>query len=67
MTNDSRYVYASISLIKSLNLMESYQTWYRIYVSDFIVNFGAFVMTVMKSVKFLMLWQHRFTEGQSML
>lgn len=34
------------------------QTWYRVYFSDFIANFGALAITVMNIFKLFMLWQH---------
>ena len=48
-------------------MVHSKQIWYRTYFSDFLANYGALVFTVMKTVKFLLSWQHIFTEGKSML
>lgn len=53
-SNQDAKPYASVKLTKDISLVHAKQTWYRTYFTDFIANFGALALTVMKSVKFVL-------------
>ena len=65
LDDDNKDTYAVVSVRSSLE--QSFQTYYRINLTDFISNFGGLALSVMKAASFIFTGWHRFMLNKEML